>query len=282
MSAGQVIAGQPRNFLDATIMRTVDALLLGVQQRMEALIVAMHIDALDYDRMGIKITNGTWGMPSDLKVTPATPWTTAGSATPVDDLQTVKMIAQVRYGQIFDRVTMSTAAFRLMIATTEFQNKARLTLAPNVSYTNLSLANLSFQQQIAESVLGMRIELYDARYWTQNGDGTQSSAAFLPINKVVLSNSADDNNAAVMDFANAVTTESIVGSFNDGNTAMLGGFNGPEFGPIAYATKPPDLNPPQMTMWGVARGFPRKHILQSTAVLTIGTVTDSIPVGPPF
>jgi hypothetical protein len=70
--------------------RTLDSLLLGVRQRMEALIIAMWLDSLTYDRLGIKITNASWGMPADLKVTPSVTWDTAGSATPVNDLWSVR------------------------------------------------------------------------------------------------------------------------------------------------------------------------------------------------
>ncbi len=51
------------------VNRSMDSLLLGVRQRMEALIVACAIDAFDYNRLGIIITGATWGMPADLKVT---------------------------------------------------------------------------------------------------------------------------------------------------------------------------------------------------------------------
>jgi hypothetical protein len=64
---------------------------------------------------------------------------------------------------------------------------------------------------------------------------------------------------------------------------MFGGLGGAQYGPIAYAT-PADanLNPPGVVYWGVARGFPRKHLLQASAVLTVGTYSDLIAVGEPF
>jgi len=260
--------------------RMIDGLLLGVRQRMEALLVAMACDGLTYNRLGIIMTNVTWGMPSDLKVTPSVTWDTAGSATPVADIWAVRRTARVRYGQEYNRVTMSTQAFMYMIATTEFQNKARVFLAPNVSYTNLTLADLTAQQNIAGSILGMTIELYDARYWTQNVAGALESTPFLPIAKVVLSNTADDNDPTASDFANGVTTESIVSGLAP--SEMVGGIGGPTRGPISYATVPGDLNPPQITYWGVARGFPRKSRLQSTAVLTVGTFSDTISPTAPF
>jgi len=260
--------------------RTIDGLLLGVRQRMEALLVAMAVDGLTYDRLGIKMSGVTWGMPADLKVTPAVTWDTPLTATPVADIWALKMRAQIRYGQTYNRISMSTQAFMYMIATTEFQAKARTFLAPNVSYTNLTLSDLTAQQNIASSVLGMTIELYDARYWTQGVDGTLSSTPFLPIAKVVLSSTTDDNDPTCSDFANGITTESIVAGLAP--SEMVGGLGGPTRGPIAFATVPSDLNPPNITFWAVSRGFPRKHRLQSTAVLTVGTFSDTIAVGAPY
>lgn len=260
--------------------RVIDGLLLGVRQRMEALIIAMQLDSLSYDRLGIKITNASWGMPSDLKVTPGVTWDTAASATPVADIWSVRRTARVRYGQEYNRLSLSTQAFMYMIATTEYQNKARTFLAPNVSFTNLNAADLTFQQSLAQNVLGMEVELYDARAWSQGPDGSLVSTPLLPITKVILSNTGDDNDPTAFDFANAVTTESIVSALAP--SEMVGSIGGPTAGPISYATVPNDLNPPQITYWGVARGFPRKHRVQSTAVLTVGTFADTIPAGPPF
>lgn len=260
--------------------RTIMGLLAGVELRMEALIIAMMLDSLTYDRLGIKISGATWGMPSDLKVTPGTTWDTAGSATPVNDLWSVRRTARVRYGQEYNRLSLSTQAFMYMIATTEYQNKARTFLAPNVSFSNLNAADLTFQQNLAANVLGMEVELYDARAWSQGPDGSLVSSPLLPINKVILSSAADDGDPTAFDFANAVTTESIVAGLAP--SEMIGSVGGPTAGPIAYATVPNDLNPPQLTYWAVARGFPRKYRPQASAVLTVGSFADTIPVGPPF
>lgn len=140
--------------------RSIQQVLLGVRQRAEQLRVAMLCDGLgfSYDRLGIKLSSVTWGMYSDLKVTVGTGWDTAASATPVGDILGVKLTGSVRYGTNFNRVTMSTQAFRYMIATTEYQNKARTYLAPNVSFTNLNTADLASQRVLAQNVLGMEIE----------------------------------------------------------------------------------------------------------------------------
>lgn len=259
--------------------RTIDSLLLGVRQRMEALIIAMHVGSLSYERLGIKMTNVSWGRPSDLTITVGTGWDTAGSATPVSDILTAKRLASIRYGVEYDRVTMSTQAFLYMIATTEFQNKAKLYLAAGMTFTNVATENLAAMRVLAERTLGMTIELYDARYWYQAAGGTISSAPFLPIVKVILSSSQDDNDPSVLDFANGVVTESIVGSL--ANTAMVGNLGGARRGPLAYATVPPDLNPPSVTYWGVARGFPRLHRKTASACLTVGSFSDTIATTEP-
>lgn len=260
---------------------TVDSLLTGLRQRREALIIAMLIDGFSYDRLGIKMTNVTWGMPSDLKITAGVTWDTAGSATPVADLLAARLVAQSRYGVVFDRVSMTSTDFRYMIATTEYQNKAKQFLPPQLTFTNLSLANLTQQQALAEATLGMTIELNDGRYWTQDASGATTSAAFHPVGKVILSSTANDNSDGVWDFANGIVTESIVSSLV--STGMIGDLGGPQEGPVAYATAAnPQLNPPGIVYWGVQRGFPRKHLLQASSVLTVGTYGDLITVGEPF
>lgn len=262
--------------------RIIDSLLLGVRQRMEALIVAMWIDAASYDRLGIIIDGATWGMPSDLKVTPAVAWTDAANATPVNDIWTLKRLARIRYGKTYSRITMSTQAFLYMIATVEFQAKAKVFIPPQLTFTNINTANLDDMRALALRTLGMEIEFYDTRYWQQQQDGSTFSRNFLPINKVVLSDPSDDNRPMVMDFANGVVTETIVADLVGNANSMLGSLGGPARGPVAYATANPDLDPPQITYWGVGRGFPRKWELQATAVLTVGTFEDTIPVGVPF
>lgn len=265
--------------------RVIDSLLLGYRQRQEAILTGMMIDDLDYDRLGLKIEGQAWGMPSDLKVTPSTPWTTHGSATPIDDILAVMLIGRIRYGINFNRVTMSTQAFREMIACTEFQTKAQVFMRSGITYANLSLNNLGQQRQIAEALLGeevgaFTIEFNDSRYWTQNEDGTQESHTFQPINKVVLSSTMDDNNTAAWDFASGVVPETIMASMLP--TGIIGQFTQPAFGPVTYATPPnSQANPPGLVYWVAGAGWARKHRLQSSAVLTIGTLTDAIPVTEP-
>lgn len=249
------------------INRNLDSLLLGVRQRMEALIVACAIDAFSYNRLGVQVTGATWGMPSDLKVTVSPLWTSPTTAKPIDNILAVKQVASEKYGEMYDRVTMGSADFRLLIATTEFTAKAQLysqITFPAASFPSNDIASMT---ALAGRILGMEIELYDAKAWTQADDGTLSAAPYLPAGKVVLSSSADDNTGEGIDFGNGVVTESVVSSLVDGS--MLGNFTGPEYGPVAYTTGNPDFNPPNLTQWAVARGWPRKKRLSSTAVLTV-------------
>jgi hypothetical protein len=262
--------------------RTQGKLLLGIRQRMEHLIVSMLCDGLNYNRLGIVLNGVTWGMFSDLKVTVSVSWDQAGSATPVNDVLNIKMIASIRYNIIYDRITMSTQAFRYMIATTEFQNKARLYLAPNVSYVNLPLADLKFQQAVATNVFGMTVEIYDSRFWQQDEYGNAFQSPYLPITQVLLTSSALDGNAMAWDFANAIVTETMVAQLA-GSSIVGGAFAGPKYGPVSYVTPTSfDLNSPGITYWGVARGFPRKHMQNSSACLTVGTFADTIAIGVPI
>lgn len=267
--------------------RTEDALLLGIRQRQEALIIAMHLNSFDYDRLGIKTGDINWGMPSDLQITVNPAWTDANNATPVDDVLELKRLAMVRYSQRLNRMTLSLTAFNYMIKTTQFQNffKNSGLFGPVPSEAAvMPVANTDFMRPLAARILGLdEIEIYEGRYWSQDSAGNITSAPFLPINKVIFTDTADDNNPNAYDWANGIVTESIVGSLLKGRMSLFGEFSGPMRGPVSYAA-PTDimLNPPGITYWGVARGFPRKHRLQSSAVFTVGTFTDDIPITDPF
>lgn len=244
---------------------TVAQLLMGVRERMNAMACAMMLDNLSYSRLGIVI-NGSWGMPAGLKVTPATLWTVAATATPITDILTLKQSAADTYGQVYDRLTMSTTAFLNMASTTQFQQL--LAGAPGVMNnigTTAFNARDPRMMTFASAILQMEIELEDKQYTVQNADATTTTARVLPVNKVILSNAGDDGNRATWDFGNAIVTESIVAGMV-GAPRTLGG---ERFGPMGYYTGNPDLNPPNLIAWAVARGFPRKHNPNASAVLTV-------------
>jgi hypothetical protein len=255
----------------------------GIAQRKEALRIAMLTDTFAYNRLGIVIASATWGMPADLKITTAVAWTDATNAVPITDIQNLLRLARVRYGMSYNRLTMSRQAFDYMIGTVEFQNKAKPFLATGIGFANLSTQATSDMMALAVRVIGngVTIELYDKRYWQQDAAGVTTSANYHPINKVIVTDSNLDGDTQSWDFAQGEVIEPVVAS-------MLGGGGwgpmpaGGTFGPIGYATGPADLNPPNITYWGVDRGFPRKRQIQANAVLTVGSFTDSIAVGEPF
>lgn len=249
-----------------TEARIIDNLRIGVMQRMEALCVAVRIGGFSYDRLGIKMSDVGFGMPSDLKITPVDEWTDTTNGKPVTDISFAKRLASVKYGINYNRAVMSLAAFNAMIATTEFQNKMKPFIRQDLGFSNLDGANTEFQRNLATNVLGLQeIELKDDRYWTEGVEGGIKSAPFQPINKVVLESSQSDNDASVIDFANGIVTESIVAQ--NPSSPLYGQLPANARGPVGYMVS--EHNPPSETYYGVGRGFTRRHYHQATAVLTI-------------
>jgi hypothetical protein len=253
--------------------RIVDGLLLGIRQRMEALIVAMKLDGFSYDRLGVKMTNVTWGMPTELKVTPSTPWTDVAS-TPVADILNLIRLGQIKYGENWNRLTLGRPVFEAIIATTEFKTRATLFLPYTQSVNSLALASVEDMIPLLGKMLKITVELYDGRYWSSDNAGIYTSSPFLPLGQVILDDSNDDGDQSCCDFASAVVTESIITSLAP--TSMIGRFAGPTRGPVAYYTARENLNPPNLTAWGVARGFPRKKRLACNATLSVGTFVDPV------
>lgn len=267
LSRNLVLKGD-ETFFSQWETRTAEELVKGIRDRVNALICAMQIDATSYDRLGIKLSGVGWGMPSNLKVTPAVGWDDATNSTPITDLQV--MITQTgpdNYGEIFNRVTLSSRAFRYLTASVEFQNRVRGELRFNFGTGQINVNDVGHMQQLLSNILNCTVEVYDGTYWERDSKtGAKVRRKVLDNNKVLLSNTQDDNNSDAMDFANGIVTESVVGT-------LVGeeGFDGEAFGPIAYWTHNPGLNPPSLIGWAVLRGFPRKHRETATAVLTVGS-----------
>lgn len=258
----------------------------GVELRKEALKIAMLLDGLTYDRLGIQMTALTWGMYSDLKVTASPAWTST-SGTGLTDIQTVRNIARQRYGVELDRATMSTATFRALIAQTEFQNQVKNVAVNVLLGAPAPVATLqadSYLIRLAEIVIGgtggtFTIELDDRRYWSQAATGAITSNRFFPLEKVLLTSKQNDGNSNAYDFANCPVTEGIVAGIV-GNSVAGGIMTGR--GPIGYVTlADQNLNPPGIVTWGVARGFPRKHINAASAVLSIGSPSETFDTDVP-
>jgi len=266
--------------------KNVQDVKYGVELRKEVLKIAMLVDGLSYDRLGIKMSNVTFGMYSDLKVTPGTAWSNT-AATGLTDIQNLRQVAQQRYGINLNRATMSTPALRALVAQTEFTTQIKSVYLQNLLGGPTPVAPLQgdpFLKRLGELVIAgvgepFTIELDDRRYWSQADTGTITDNRFHPISIVLLTSTANDGNANAYDFANCVVTEGIVGNMFPSN--VMGPVTTGR-GPIGYTTlADQSLNPPGTVTWGVARGFPRKHMNQSSAILNVGTLTETFSTAVP-
>lgn len=247
----------------------------GVELRKEVLKLAMLLDGFNYDRLGVKAANVTFGMYPDLKVADAD-WTNIAT-TGLSTIMALRQLAKARYNIIYDRATMSTAALRALVKQTEYINQVKnvqlmYTLgapAPTAPLQSDSLLKTLAERIIAGVGETFTIEIDDRRYESQDNTGLISQNRFHPLNKVLLTSSANDGNDGAYDFANCRVTEAMmVGKVP---TLVMGGAPAGGRGPFAYVT-PADarMNPPGMITWGVARGAPRKHLDQSSAVIDVG------------
>lgn len=271
---------------DNTENTVLDQLLRGVRMRMNAICWARALDGYSYRRLGIIMENVTWGMPADLKVTLEVPVTDHANCKIVTYVSNLRRLARVRYGIIYDRWTLSEAAFQHVIQCVEFQTMARVYLAPNVSFVNLNTANTEDMLALARKVFGiLEIELEDNRFWSEGEDGALTSESYLPINKSVFSARMNDNDAMVADFANGVPTEVDVSNLVRASNGIIGALPADTYGPVGYAEG--SLNPPQVTYWAAGRGWSRKHLKQETAVMTLApqvgddAIEDVIPIAEP-
>ena len=245
-----------------------EGLVRGIRQRVNEMICAMQRDSYTYNRNGIDLGTVTWGMPSDLKVTVATDWSDAVNSTPITDLQTIAVdTAPDAYGEQYNRVTMSSRAFKYVTQSAEFQNRIKGELRYNFGTGQINLKDTGAMRTLLANIINMTVEVYDETFWEKSNNGAKVRKRVLPYNQVIFSNSSDDNNRDVSFFANGVVTESIVGSLYG-----YDGFEGGEaFGPISYYEPGHNLNPPVVEAFAVVRGFPVKIRETSTAVLTVGS-----------
>lgn len=255
-----------------------ESLIVGVRQRINALICAMWLDDGDYNKYGIVLSDVDWGTPAALKTVlmggerlsidgGATGNAAGTGMTPIQIM--LHETATDTYGENYNRITMSSKALRFLTQTTEFQNLVAGELrfefkspAAGTSGAGLNVRDAGMMRQLMANILGVEIEVYDGHFYSQGNVGTRVQERYLPENVILFSNTDDDNDSGAMDFANGIVTESIVSELI-GN----GGIGGEAFGPIAYYTGNTDLNPPDIRAWAVARGFPRKH--RETAIATM-------------
>src|ERR1044072_5305462 len=236
--------------------------------RMEQAVWGMFVDSFTYNFGGTQFTV-TWNKPSDLKVTVGTGWATAGSATPVTDVQSLIQVGRDKYGIVYNRIEMSSATFVLMIATTQFQNIAKSALAlPNGATLPPSIDNQSMRD-LAARVLGVsEVLTFDQTIDTEGMDGTISTTRLLPTDLVLFSRTQDDGDDTVWQFNNGTVLESVCAAIAGQNTGgFVGGFDGIQRGPVSYAIA--DLASAKVEIIDVVRGFPGTGNPAATAYLDI-------------
>jgi len=247
--------------------RTAGEIALGIRQTRNYMKCGMLRDSFVSNRYGINL-NVTFGMPAAQKVTSAVGWDTHATATPVTDVLTTKRAAALK-GESLNRLTCSTAAFYHMVQCAEFIAR----IAGVVQYAVPAGAYSPQDPQMerfAIQILGLKeIVLDDATMDREEKDGTVTTVRYLPLTDVLLTSTADDGNAQAWDFANGIVTESRLAARGSASDAI----GGPQRGPYGFITQPPELNPPQITFWGVQRGFPRKKRKTAGAVISTGSYT---------
>jgi hypothetical protein len=250
-----------RNYIATRIAGLID----GVRQRRETLLMGMLLDSFNYNRLGVQIT-GSWGTPADCKITVTTPWDDIAS-TPVTDIKNAVRNHKNKYGVQLNRVSLPDAQWLNIVKTTEFQNMARLYSNINFPAGAFPVQDDTLTKALASRVFeGMIFETNDNQVWYENNDGSRTAARLHPIDKVILTSTQLDNNPGMWDWANGVVFETLRGAV----PSMVGGFGGPQSGPVGYVTGAnAQGNPPGWTMWAVQRGFPRKHYEATNVVLTV-------------
>lgn len=258
----------PSDLITGWELNLAQNLVTGVRQRQNQLCAAMMLDGVTYDRMGFKISTG-FGTPSTLKQTLVgnRTWETANVTTmkPIEDLQYMTQSVAPSLGKSYDRVTMATTTFQLIIASDEFAERVRLLLRLDSSQFSINTYDIVNMQNLFTAVTGLKLELEDTTFRVRNSDGSSTSTRVLPSNKVLLSNTGDDNNQSAYKLANTIVDESIIAPLAQ-NGPNFGG--GPQVGPLSYYWIDPSLNPPRLNAFAVAKSWPMKVDKYSTAIIT--------------
>lgn len=241
-----------------------ERLVFGVQQRQNALACAMMMDSLSYDNAGIKVT-GTWGKPSNLKVTPTYAWTDTTNADPLNDILTMDNVASDNYGLTYDTIIMSGADLDLMTSCAKTYKRMSMQLAHfSLSANDATGADRMTAMKVIGQVTGKTIVIDDASYYTRTNDGSILNFRYKPLGKVILARKENMGDTKCWDLANGIVTESMVADL-----VGMPGFSGQSYGPTGYYTARADLNPPDVVAWAVARCFPRCFVPEASAVLTV-------------
>lgn len=264
---------QLTNLRDSSIKALVEGIIMGENYAA----VGMMTDSISWDMYGIK-ASAAFAMPSVLKSNFAVAVTDTANSLPIDYIRAYLLSARVGYGMQFDRIEMSTAAFRAIIATTNFGDNVKGYIRPDLTVQRINTSDIQLMQGIMASMLNVtRIDLCDEVYSKENADGTQTMARYLGLSKLLFTRIQDDNADDAWDFAYTTTVESIVADLSGQTTSVLGGLPPVNTqGPVGYVTVPSELDAPEVVFWAVDRGFPRKNQEFRSGVMDVGSLTDPL------
>ncbi len=145
----------PHELITGWELQLAENLVTGVRQRMNQLCAAMYLDGVAYDRLGVKINSG-FGAPAELKQTMigARQWTVGNVATmlPIQDLQYMVQSVAPTLGKAYDRVTMATTTFQLIIGSDEFAERVRLFLRLDTLNFTLNTYDVSNMKNMFEAI----------------------------------------------------------------------------------------------------------------------------------
>ena len=197
----------------------------------------MALGDFSYARLGVK-TGGSidFGMPSTLKIVPATFWYGAGgaanlAATPISDLTAADVASDILGGAPYDSIELSQVAYNAMVSTTEYKNAATGRIAV---YNTASLPPVGTADSyaLAGTVLNRKISITENRYQYQDETGATLTGRYVPAHMPILYRSTDVARNLNWEWVNTPVIQSSV--------AALGGsdaFGGEVVrGPVEYVS----------------------------------------------
>lgn len=285
LSLGQAelnATGQVPDFVRRLLITLSRQLEIGRKWRLEEMIIGAKINHMHYDRMNYKL-DGTWGMSATMIVTPEVPWTDADDSTPITDTVSQIDYARVSKGQRLNRWISSTPAFDAAVASDEFQTKAAFYLPNTITFANLPVLDRDLKIDLFKRMTRLdEIVLYDGHSrWVDEADNRYLRRR-LPINAVILEDTANDNNPDRLFIGNGQVMEAaMIG--RTGARAYAEGTGpadvGPgRTGPFYYTDVPHDLDPPRINARVVQKAWPIKPEPDCNAVLWVGPIQETIAV----
>lgn len=234
----------------------------GVLDRLNALACSMLIGTANYDRLGVQVASN-FLMPANLRITTPKLWSDT-TALPINDIQLMKQFTEFTYGWVPNRMTITRTDWTNMLNTTQILNLGQRFIG--IPATNaVNVADWGLMMKFISAEAGVEIELEDHAYRTEESEGSVNLHRDLPNGTVLFTNSGDDNDRRMFDIGNAPITEAVVARLANMNVDL----GGQTRGPAVFATAPTELNPPDITVWGVQRAWPRRKQLCCSSVLIV-------------